>query len=111
MENENAWADNQYENLKKNTGTVCIKKKQVYIYSPSALSRRRKFRDSSTVEHAAVNRRVVGSNPTRGAKKRQKYRQVLLPFVFHTPVKHCHMPNSSEETEGCSLYILQPLFT
>ncbi len=50
MENENAWADNQYENLKKNTGTVCIKKKQVYIYSPSALSRRRKFRDSSTVD-------------------------------------------------------------
>jgi hypothetical protein len=26
-----------------------------------------KFRDSSMVEHAAVNRRVVGSSPTRGA--------------------------------------------
>jgi hypothetical protein len=25
--------------------------------------------DSSTVEHPAVNRRVVGSNPTRGAMK------------------------------------------
>ena len=25
------------------------------------------FRDSSMVEHSAVNRRVVGSNPTRGA--------------------------------------------
>ena len=25
------------------------------------------FLDSSTVEHPAVNRRVVGSNPTRGA--------------------------------------------
>jgi hypothetical protein len=28
-----------------------------------------KFRDSSMVEHAAVNRRVVGSSPTRGATK------------------------------------------
>ncbi|GAH20926.1 unnamed protein product [marine sediment metagenome] len=26
------------------------------------------FLGSSTVEHPAVNRRVVGSNPTRGAK-------------------------------------------
>ena len=26
------------------------------------------FLDSSAVEHSAVNRRVVGSNPTRGAK-------------------------------------------
>ena len=25
--------------------------------------------DSSAVEHSAVNRRVVGSNPTRGAKE------------------------------------------
>ena len=28
------------------------------------------FLVSSAVEHSAVNRRVVGSNPTRGAKKR-----------------------------------------
>ena len=27
------------------------------------------FLDSSMVEHAAVNRGVVGSSPTRGAKK------------------------------------------
>ena len=27
--------------------------------------------DSSTVEYAAVNRGVVGSNPTRGARKNQ----------------------------------------
>ena len=26
------------------------------------------FLDSSVVEHSAVNRRVVGSNPTRGVK-------------------------------------------
>ena len=30
------------------------------------------FRDSSMVEHAAVNRRVVGSSPTRGAKSDPK---------------------------------------
>ena len=28
-----------------------------------------RFRDSSMVEHSAVNRRVVGSNPTRGATR------------------------------------------
>ena len=28
------------------------------------------FLNSSAAEHSAVNRRVVGSNPTRGAKKR-----------------------------------------
>src|SRR5690554_5944654 len=33
----------------------------------STLSPRNTFLGSSTVEHAAVNRRVVGSNPTRGA--------------------------------------------
>lgn len=29
------------------------------------------FLGSSTVEHPAVNRRVVGSNPTRGARQFQ----------------------------------------
>ena len=33
------------------------------------------FRDSSAVEQSAVNRLVVGSNPTRGAKKKKD-----LPF-------------------------------
>ena len=38
------------------------------------------FLDSSAAEHPAVNRRVVGSNPTRGAKKTQ----ILSAFfVFH----------------------------
>ena len=35
------------------------------------------FLYSSAVEHPAVNRRVVGSNPTGGAKKK-KYQTVLL---------------------------------
>lgn len=39
----------------------------------------KKFRDSSTVEHLAVNQRVVGSNPTRGAE-RQEQDKMLLPF-------------------------------
>gem|GEM_PF-4937093 len=30
------------------------------------------FLDSSTVEHPAVNRRVAGSNPARGAKKKRQ---------------------------------------
>ena len=30
--------------------------------------------DSSMVEHSAVNRRVVGSSPTRGAKMKKRYR-------------------------------------
>ena len=37
--------------------------------------------DSSMVEHAAVNRGVVGSSPTRGAKKACKHR-CLQAFVF-----------------------------
>ena len=32
------------------------------------------------VEHAAVNRRVVGSSPTRGAKKRKYIETGVLPF-------------------------------
>ena len=37
---------------------------------PGRVGRRREYiiLDSSTVEYAAVNRGVVGSNPTRGAK-------------------------------------------
>src|SRR6188508_3130610 len=38
---------------------------------------RASFRDSSTVEQPAVNRRVVGSNPTRGACSKPFCRSVL----------------------------------
>ena len=41
---------------------------QAYIFSPQILNL---FRGSSMVEHAAVNRRVAGSSPARGAKKPQ----------------------------------------
>ena len=40
------------------------------------------FLDSSAVEHPAVNRRVVGSNPTRGAKKKD----ITLSGVFFLPI-------------------------
>ena len=41
-----------------------------------------RFPDSSMVEHTAVNRGVVGSSPTRGAKKIAK--QMLGYFVLYT---------------------------
>ena len=40
------------------------------------------FLGSSTAEHPAVNRRVVGSNPTRGAMKPQARSNALLAFFF-----------------------------
>ena len=40
---------------------------RLYMLSPV-------FLDSSMVEHSAVNRRVVGSSPTRGAKMKKRYR-------------------------------------
>ena len=48
-------------NLYGNKKTSCKKKNSCYniLY--------KLFRDSSTVEHSAVNRRVEGSNPFRGA--------------------------------------------
>ena len=45
---------------------------RLYMLSPV-------FLDSSMVEHSAVNRRVVGSSPTRGVKKR-KPAMNKLPF-------------------------------
>ena len=39
---------------------------------------------STLVEHAAVNRRVVGSSPTGGAKKVRRYDTYgLFHFVFY----------------------------
>ena len=39
-----------------------------------------KFRDSSAVEQSTVNRLVVGSNPTRGAK--QDKARIIPGFIF-----------------------------
>ena len=42
------------------------------------------FRGSSMAEHAAVNRRVVGSSPTRGADT-GTYREIIFfvsPFFY-----------------------------
>ena len=45
------------------------------------------FLDSSAVEHSAVNRRVVGSNPTRGAKKSPVNISVCRIFLFKKNMK------------------------
>ena len=39
------------------------------------------FLDSSAAEHPAVNRRVVGSNPTRGARKK-RYTILCISFFI-----------------------------
>ncbi len=45
------------------------------------------FRDSSMVEHSAVNRRVAGSSPARGAKKSGTLAGFLFN-MYHTYVLH-----------------------
>ena len=40
------------------------------------------FLSSSTVEHAAVNRGVVGSSPTWGAKRKSSAESTAFSFVF-----------------------------
>ena len=42
----------------------------------------RVFLDSSAVEHSAVNRRVVGSNPTRGARQAHSRKSTRLAFLL-----------------------------
>ena len=41
------------------------------------------FLVSSAVEHSAVNRRVVGSNPTRGAKKNPRFYLGFFVLLFN----------------------------
>jgi hypothetical protein len=52
-----------------------------------------KFRDSSMVEHAAVNRRVVGSSPTRGAKGTRCANHLVFFYVFPGPLQYVISPN------------------
>ena len=60
--------------------TFCESTSEVFQktkYFVGVFSRREMYTvilDSSVVEHSAVNRRVVGSNPTRGVCKMQKNR-------------------------------------
>ena len=56
------------KNAEKNPFDVWKIFERMYICIPFDNDRGVTFRDSSMVEHSAVNRRVVGSNPTRGAK-------------------------------------------
>ena len=41
--------------------------------------------DSSAAEHPAVNRRVVGSNPTRGVPKKGEYRGIVQLVERRSP--------------------------
>ena len=43
------------------------------------------FLDSSAAEHPAVNRRVVGSNPTRGVSLKEKYRGIVQLVERRSP--------------------------
>src|SRR5437588_10450762 len=66
---------------------------------------RRTFLGSSTVEHPAVNRRVVGSNPTRGAIDHDALRRGPLrqcELAEETFMK-CPQRRKSDDTLGYNL--------
>jgi putative endonuclease len=76
------------------------------------------FRDSSMVEHSAVNRRVVGSNPTRGArrvgfkptfksKKKEVHEYAVLPFFYLYLSVHLYPEDAVDKADPYSLYILK----
>ena len=69
---------------KKTSGGLYLKKTELYCSPISSNNVDQIFRGSSMVEHATVNRRVVGSSPSRGAKKRKTlYHKVDFLFLFH----------------------------
>ena len=56
-----------------------LQKSNIYIYeSFSGLPRKIRSLYVQSVEHAAVNRRVVGSSPTRGANQKSRPNGLLL---------------------------------
>ena len=67
----------------KNLFSFLIFKKPVYI-GP------RRFRGSSMVEHATVNRRVAGSSPARGAGKRAAHFLIKVCCLFWFIAQVCH---------------------
>ncbi len=70
--------------ITKKTRVGLYFKKTVLYYQPiSSYNAAYIFRGSSMVEHATVNRRVVGSSPSRGAKKRKTlYHKVDFLFFI-----------------------------
>ena len=56
---------------------------------------------AQSVEHSAVNRRVVGSSPTQGATKRA-YTFVYAFFVSLSCIELNHRPFVSADEFGCS---------
>src|SRR5262245_52203615 len=78
--------------------TVRLTAESVGVYTGLALlgirpARRPPFLGSSTVEQAAVNRKVTGSNPVRGALTRKSPRsQVRLSPGFFVPQRPAPPP-------------------
>ena len=61
------------------------------------------FLDSSMVEHSAVNRVVVGSSPTRGAKKSTDKIKLSVDFLYLFLIIHWEDSNDSDLPECGSL--------
>ena len=67
-------------NQKKAKEGLYLKKTVLYCEPISRNNADSIFRGSSMVEHATVNRRVVGSSPSRGARKRNSLTKVSFLF-------------------------------
>ena len=63
------------------------RRKRCRIYSLYAVLKAHAFviLDSSMVEHSAVNRRVVGSSPTRGVKRKPAINKLPFLITFLAP--------------------------
>ena len=70
-----------------------LRSEETRTVSLSVLLGEKIFRDSSMVEHAAVNRRVVGSSPTRGAELHEESN--LRNGGYPTPRSVLPLPVSS----------------
>ena len=69
-------------NQKKAKEGLYLKKTVLYYQPISRNNADSIFRGSSMVEHATVNRRVVGSSPSRGAKKGRYFERRSSFFYF-----------------------------
>ena len=104
---------------KKTSGGLYLKKTELYCSPISSNNDDRIFRGSSMVEHATVNRRVVGSSPSRGANKGRFFKRrssffyfvlfsFLTPSFFLSPAEYMTIPTSLSsklmgDSASCSL--------
>ena len=82
-------------------GAVAIKK--AGDKEQQALYNNKIILDSSMVEHSAVNRVVVGSSPTRGAKKSTDKIKLSVDFLYSFLIIHWEDSNDSDLPECGSL--------